>query len=265
MTLSKNALPVLPAKKAFSEIVGFLRRTTFSTKSVCVLGVSGGVDSAVVAFLLVNALGKDKVRAIIMPYHSSDRQSIEDALLVINDLDIHHQIIDISSSVDSYFLNFPEAENCRKGNKMARERMSVLYDMAALYKGIVVGTGNKSELLLGYFTKYGDGGVDIEPLGGLYKTYVYELAKYAGVPERIVKKHPTADLWPGQKDEEELGITYEVADQILYFMTDIGEDIQTIINRGFRDSYVKRVDELIKQSEHKRIMPPAPDMSAIFR
>ena len=261
MPFSRNLLPKLPVKRAFCDIVGFLRRMTLGSRSVCVLGLSGGVDSATVAYLLVNALGREKVRAIIMPYHQSDRQSKEDAFSVVKDLDIHHQIIDISSSVDNYFLNFPEADQHRKGNKMARERMSALYDMAALYKGLVIGTGNRSELLLGYFTKYGDGGVDIEPLGGLYKTYVYELAKYAGVPERIIKKDPTADLWPGQRDEEELGIEYEVADQILYFMIDIGEDIESIVNRGFKDLYVRKVAELVRQSEHKRFPPPAPDMN----
>lgn len=257
-------LPPLPVKSACIEIVGFLRRMTHASRPLCVFGLSGGVDSAVVAYLLIRALKKDNIIAIIMPYHKSDKQSMEDALLVVEDLGIDYKIIDISPCIESYYEQFADADHYRRGNKMARERMSVLYDMAALYRGLVVGTGNKSELLLGYYTKYGDGGVDLEPLGGLYKTHVYELASYLGVPESIIKKHPTADLWPGQKDEDELGIGYEEADRILYYMADIGEDVDRITRRGFAQYHVEKVAKLMSFSRHKRMMPPIPDMQMIF-
>ncbi len=264
MHSENNALPKLAVKRAVCEIVGFLRRMTFSCNRICVLGLSGGVDSSTVAYLLVEAIGKDNIRIILMPYHQTSKRSMDDALLVVNELKLKYQVIDISASVDKYFYHFPEAEQIRRGNKMARERMSILYDMALFYNGLVIGTGNKSELFLGYFTKYGDGGVDLEPLGALYKTYVYELAKYLGVPEKIINKPPTADLWSGQMDEDELGIKYEVADQILYFLTDIGEDTETIIQRGFNKDYVNKVVELVKYSDHKRKTPPIPDMPLAF-
>ena len=264
MSGAQRGLPPLYPKKACCEIIGFLRRMTHVSKSFCVFGLSGGIDSAVVAYLLSQALKIDQIKAIIMPYHQSDKKSMEDALLVVKDLGMDYQVVDISPCIDIYYDGFPEADRYRLGNKMARERMSVLYDMAMVQRGLVVGTGNRSELLLGYFTKYGDGGVDMEPLGGLYKTHVYELAKYLGVPESIIKKHPTADLWPGQRDEDELGIGYEEADQILYYLMDMGEDIDRIIKRGFDRDRVEQVAGLVKYSEHKRRMPPIPDMRLIF-
>ncbi|MGA1839876.1 MAG: NAD+ synthase [bacterium] len=260
----KKCLPALPIKSACIEILGFLRRVTHASRSLCILGLSGGVDSAVAAYLLNRALRKDKIRAIIMPYHKSDKKSMEDALLIVEDLGIDYDIIDISPCIDSYYKQFPDAGHYRRGNKMARERMSVLYDMAALHGGLVVGTGNKSELLLGYFTKYGDGGVDLEPLGGLYKTYVYEMAAYLGVPESIIEKHPTADLWPGQRDEDDLGIGYEEADNILYCMEDLGESIDDIKNRGFNEDSIEKIANLVRYSKHKRMMPPIPDMHKLY-
>jgi len=264
MAQLKEGLPPLPAKRACSEIVGFIRRITHASRSHCVFGLSGGIDSAALAYLLVRAVKRENIHAIIMPYHQSDTRSLEDARLVIQDLGIHYQIMDISPCIDSYFKQFADADHARRGNKMARERMAVLYDLAALYQGLVVGTGNRSELLLGYFTKFGDGGVDVEPLGGLYKTHVYQLAKYLGVPESIINKDPTADLWPGQRDEDELGIGYEDADRILYFMIDMGEDIESVIKRGFRRQHVEKVSELIQYNQHKRIMQPIPDMRNLF-
>ena len=264
MSGAQKGLPQLYPKKACCEIIGFLRRMTHMSRSFCLFGLSGGIDSAVVAYLLFRALKRDQIKAIIMPYHQSDKQSMEDALLVVKDLGMDYQVVDISPCIDSYYDRFPEADRYRLGNKMARERMSVLYDMAMVHRGLVVGTGNRSELLLGYFTKHGDGGVDLEPLGGLYKTHVYELAKYLGVPERIIKKHPTADLWPGQRDEDELGIGYEEADQILYYLMEKGENIERIVQRGFGRDRVEQVSGLVRYSEHKRRMPPIPEMGLIF-
>ena len=260
----KEGLPPLPAKRACFEIVGFIRRFTHASRSNCVFGLSGGLDSATLAYLLVRAIKKENIHAVIMPYHQSDKSSLEDARLVIKALDIDYRIIDISPCIDRYFEQFEDVDQSRRGNKMARERMAVLYDMAALYRGLVVGTGNRSELLLGYFTKFGDGGVDVEPLGGLYKTHVYELAKYLGVPEGIIHKDPTADLWPGQRDEDELGIGYKEADRILYLMIDMGVDMEGLIKRGCNRKHVEKVGALYRYSRHKRVLPPVPDMRQIF-
>jgi NAD+ synthase len=236
---------------------------TRASRPRCVFGLSGGLDSAVVAYLLARSLVKDDLRAVIMPYHQGSARSLEDALLVAEALGIGHVTVDISPCIDSYYAQCPDADQSRRGNKMARERMAVLYDIAAQDRAVVVGTGNRSEILLGYFTKYGDGGVDLEPLGGLYKTHVYELARYLGIPEPIITKPPTADLWPGQTDEEELGMGYEEADAILYYMMDRGEDRDQLARRGFEPGKVNRVIELVEYSHHKRCMPPIPDMRGL--
>lgn len=259
MHAMESALPALPIKSRVSDIVGFLRRFNQHVRPNFILGLSGGVDSATVAYLLVEAVGKNKIKAMIMPYHQSDKEIIEDTLLIVNALDISYQVIDISYCMENaYFKQFPGNERMRVGNKLARERMAILYDIAALFNGLVVGTGNRSELLLGYFTKYGDGGVDLEPLGGLYKTYVYQLAKYLGVPDNIIQKTPTADFWPGQKDEEEMGIEYRIADQLLYFLVDRGEDVEGVIQYGFKREDILRVVQMMSASSHKRLPPPIP-------
>ncbi|MGA1796632.1 MAG: NAD+ synthase [bacterium] len=256
-----HSLPPLPVKSACREIVGFLRRFTRASRPRCVLGLSGGLDSAVTAFLLVRSLERDAIKVVIMPYHAGN---IEDALLVVEALGIDHVIMDIGPCIDTYYAQCPDADRFRKGNKMARERMAVLYDIAAERRAIVVGTGNRSEILLGYFTKYGDGGVDVEPLGGLYKTHVYELARYLKVPDSILTKPPSADLWPGQRDDEELGVGYEEADAILYSMIDRGKDRDELLHLGFDPGRVDRIIELVEYSQHKRCMPPIPDMLGIF-
>jgi len=259
-----HSLPPLPVKSVCRELVGFLRRMTHASRPRCVFGLSGGLDSAALAYLLVRGLVKDALKAVIMPYHQGSARSVEDALLVAEALGIMHVIVDISACIDTYYTQCPDADQSRRGNKMARERMAVLYDIAAQDRAVVVGTGNRSEILLGYFTKYGDGGVDLEPLGGLFKTHVYELARYLGVPDPILTKPPTADLWPGQTDEEELGMGYEEADAILYYMMDRGEDRDQLVRRGFKPARVNRVIELIEYSQHKRRMPPIPDMRGLL-
>ncbi|MDP3013634.1 MAG: NAD(+) synthase, partial [Candidatus Subteraquimicrobiales bacterium] len=169
--------------------------------------------------------------------------------------EIKHKVIDITPMIDAYFSDFPEADRKRRGNKMARERMSILYDHSALEKALVVGSSNKSEMLLGYGTIYGDLACAINPLGNLYKTQVRQLALGVGVPERIVSKIPSAGLWPGQTDEGELGFTYEVADKILYLLVDKGIDKKEVMKEGFEESLVEAIIAKIKASAFKRRLP----------
>ena len=220
-----------------------------------VVGLSGGVDSSLSAFLAVKSLGKENVIGISMPYRTSSRESIEDAKLVAETLNIEFHEIDITPQIDAYYEKFKDADRIRKGNKMARERMSILYDFAHWKKALVLGTSNKSELLIGYSTRWGDGAHDINPLGDLYKTQVWQIAEHIGVPERIVKKKPSADLWPGQTDEGEIGITYHTLDQILLAYVDLRLRKEEIIKAGFEEKTVERVLNLVKNSQYKRKMP----------
>ncbi|WP_457569880.1 NAD+ synthase [Desulfurobacterium sp.] len=220
-----------------------------------VIGVSGGVDSALSAFLAVKALGKSNVILISMPYKESSKSSVEDARLVGEVLDAEFHEIDITPQIDAYFERFPEASKLRRGNKMARERMSILYDFAYDNSALVVGTSNKSELLIGYSTRWGDNAHDINPLGDLYKTQVWELAEYIGVPERIVKKKPSADLWPGQTDEGEIGFSYHLLDQILVAYVDLKIRKEEIIAFGYEPETVEKVMRMIQRSQYKRKLP----------
>jgi NAD+ synthase len=203
-----------------------------------IVGISGGIDSAVVATLCVRALGKDRVFGVLIPHGP---QKMKDAYDVVSFLGIKNKEVNIKKIVDDF--DFIEFNKVSKGNIMARTRMIVLYSFANELNGMVVGTGNKSELEIGYFTKHGDGGVDLEPIGDLHKTEVWELAKYLEIPKHIIDKKPSADLWEGQTDEGEIGVSYKELDSILK-----GE-----INSG--EAYEK-VQKLISASEHKRHMPP---------
>ncbi len=203
-----------------------------------IIGISGGIDSSVVAALCVEALGKERVFGVLMPYGPQD---MEDAYDIISFLGIQNKEINIKKIADQFdFLNL---NRITRGNVMARTRMIILYTLANQLNGLVVGTGNKSELEIGYFTKYGDGGVDLEPIGDLYKTEVWELAKHLGIPKHIIDKKPSAGLWEGQTDEGEFGMSYNELDAVLR-----GE-----INSG--DAY-ERTKKLRFGSEHKKHMPP---------
>ncbi|WP_163328604.1 NAD+ synthase [Desulfurobacterium thermolithotrophum] len=244
--------------KAFiRDVLTFFIREEFHKVGFkkAVVGISGGVDSALSAFLGVMALGKENVIGISMPYRTSSDSSIEDARLVANTLGIEFYEIDITPQVDSYYEMFPDADNVRRGNKMARERMSILYDFAHWKKALVLGTSNKSELLIGYSTRWGDGAHDINPLGDLYKTQVWELAEFVGVPERIVKKKPSADLWPGQTDEGEIGLSYHLLDQILAGYVDLRLGEKELIEAGYEEKVVKRVLKMVQNSQYKRRLP----------
>ncbi|SMP17558.1 NH(3)-dependent NAD(+) synthetase [Desulfurobacterium pacificum] len=220
-----------------------------------VVGISGGVDSALTAFLSVLALGKENVIGISMPYKTSSEDSKNDARLVAETLDIEFHEIDITPQIDAYYEKFPDADRIRKGNKMARERMSILYDFAHWKNALVIGTSNKSELLIGYSTRWGDGAHDVNPIGDLYKTQVWQMAEYVGVPERIVKKKPSADLWPGQTDEGEIGLTYHTLDQILLAYVDLRMKKEDIVNLGYDKSTVEKVLNMVKRSQYKRKLP----------
>jgi len=240
-----------------------------------VLGLSGGLDSTVVAYLAVAALeDPHNVYALIMPYRAYQSDSVRQAHLIVSQLGINSQTIRIDPMIEEYFSKFSHGripnpaipggeasgikalEYLRRGNKMARERMSILYDWALSLKALVLGTSNKTELIMGYFTKYGDGGVDLEPLGDLYKTQVKQLAKYLGVPGAILKKPPSAGLWPGQTDEGELGINYEELDAILYYMFDKNYSTKRLLTLGFSIENIEKVKNFVKNSEHKRRLPP---------
>ncbi|NPA06326.1 MAG: NAD+ synthase [Chloroflexi bacterium] len=227
-----------------------------------VVGVSGGVDSALVCFLAAEALGPENVLAVRMPYRTSSPESLEHAALVIEATGVQHLTIDITPMVDGYLEHYaPDASRLRRGNVMARSRMIVLYDQSAAFRGLVVGTGNKTEILLGYSTLYGDAAYAINPIGDLYKTQVWQLAAAVGVPEVIVQKAPSADLWVGQTDEDELGFSYRLADQILYLLVDERYRVEEVIEMGFPADVVQAIMERVRRNHYKRIMPPIAKLS----
>ncbi len=243
------------------RIIDFIRfyLTRAGMKSV-ILGLSGGLDSAVTAALATEALGSTNVWSIILPYRTSNHKNVEDALELTEHLMLQHRVISITPYVDTYFAeNAPEANTLRKGNFMARIRMSILYDLSVEYDALVIGTGNRTELLTGYTTQYGDNACAFEPIGHLYKTEVKRLAGYLDIGERIINKDPSADLWQGQTDEEELGLNYETLDSILYLLTEKRLSPGELIEQGFTEHDVKRVVNLYEKSAFKRRMPPLID------
>jgi NAD+ synthase len=220
-----------------------------------VVGLSGGVDSSLSAMLAAEALGPHNVLAILMPYKTSSPESRAHAELVVRKSSIHSLTIDITPQIDAYFARFPDADQKRRGNKMARERMTILYDHSARWNALVLGTSNKTELLLGYGTLYGDMASALNPLGDLYKTQVWALAEAVGVPEMIVRKKPSADLWQGQTDEGELGFSYREVDKLLYLMVDERYSRPELIAARFPEPFVDDVTLRIMNSQFKRRLP----------
>ncbi len=243
-------------------LTGFLRtEITRAGFSHAVVGVSGGVDSALSCCLAAEALGPHNVLALRMPYRTSSADSLEHAQLLIDQLGVHSLTVPITEMVDPLFEQFPDADHIRRGNAMARARMIVLYDQSEEFKGLVVGTGNKTEILLGYTTLYGDSANALNPIGDLYKTQVRQLARAMDIPEIIIQKPPSADLWAGQTDEGELGFTYEQVDQLLYLLVDERYSPEDCVDAGFPEGFVKDVVERVRRNHFKRILPPIAKLS----
>lgn len=251
----------LPA--VLRRLVGFIREEITRAGMQCaVIGVSGGVDSALVAALASRALGPENVFGMMLPYRDSSRGSITDAKTLISALGIRHELVEITPIVDPMFALDPEMDTIRRGNAMARARMIMLYDRSARERGLVVGTGNKTELLLGYSTLHGDAACAIAPIGDLYKTQVWLLAEHLGIPAEIIEKAPSADLWSGQTDEEELGFTYRRVDELLHFMIDEGQEREALISKGFESTFIDAVCERMERNRFKRSLPAVPHIGA---
>lgn len=261
MNVSKNTLEINTelARRVLTQFIhSEITRAGFQR---AVIGVSGGVDSALACYLTAEALGPENVLALRMPYRTSAPESLEHAALVIEATGVQEITIPITEMVEPLFERFPEADDIRKGNVMARMRMILLYDQSAAFSGLVVGTGNKSEILLGYTTLYGDSACAINPNGDLYKTQVRQLAAALGIPDVILAKPPSADLWVGQTDEGELGFTYEKVDQLLVLMIDGRYSKQACIEAGFEADFVEAVAERIRRTQFKRVLPPIAKLS----
>ena len=236
-------------------LIGFLREETLKTGAKrVVLGVSGGVDSAVVAMLAAEALGPTNVLGLFTPYHGATGRARDDAREVARTVGIRLEEVPIATQVDAYFAGMKDVDRIRLGNKMARERKSIEYDRS-WPDGLVLGTSNKTELLLGYGTQFGDLASALNPVGDLYKTQLRELAAHVGVPRAIIEKAPSAELWEGQTDEGELGFTYEQADVLLYHLVDRRVRPAELIAAGFDAALVAKIRERVRRSHFKRVMP----------
>jgi NAD+ synthase len=225
------------------------------------LGLSGGIDSSLSCYLSVEALGPENVIAIRMPYETSSQTSWDHAGLVIEELKIKHLDIPITEMVNPLIDRFPDMSHVRKGNIMARARMIILYDQSKANDALVVGTGNKTEILLGYSTLYGDSACALNPIGDLYKTQVRQLARDLGVPQVIIDKAPSADLWKGQTDEGELGFTYAKVDQLLYLLVDQRYSLDDLLDQGFEKDFILQVSDRIRRFQFKRMPSPIAKLS----
>jgi len=243
-------------------LTGFIKseieRAGFSR---AVVGLSGGIDSALSFVLAVEALGAANVLAVRMPYKLSSSDSLEHAQLMIDQFMVKSETIDITPMVDPLIAMDEGMSKTRKGNILARERMIVLYDQSEAFRGLVVGTSNKTEILLGYTTQWGDSASAINPLGDLYKTQLRQLSRAVGIPAPIMDKAPSADLWVGQTDEAELGFAYEQVDRLLYLMVDHRYSPQECVEAGFDEKFVDAVVKRIQRFQYKRMLPPIAKLS----
>ncbi|MCK9330519.1 MAG: NAD+ synthase [Candidatus Cloacimonetes bacterium] len=247
----------LDYNKEIDRICSFIDKYLHKTRfSKVIVGLSGGIDSALTAALCVKTLGSQNVIGVMMPYKNSHPDSLNHAKEVANQLNIHYEIIPISDMVDTYFNTYQvEADQLRRGNRMARERMCILFDLSAKHRALVAGTSNKSEIFVGYCTQYGDSACAFEPIAHLYKTEVKEMSKALKLPESVINKNPTADLWDGQTDEKELGISYKDLDEILHYILDKKLTLEEIQSKGIDKHKIELVISKIKNSEFKRKMP----------
>jgi NAD+ synthase len=259
-------LPAIEPAQAVEVIIGFirsqLRQAGFGR---LVIGLSGGVDSATVAFLAARAMGAENLLAIRMPFRTSSEASETDALRVVDALGCATERVDISPMVDPMLAlitdDDPAALNVRRGNVMARQRMIVLYDRSAAWDALVVGTSNKTEALLGYGTLFGDMAAAIAPIGDLYKSQLRDVARELGVPEEIIAKPPSADLWPGQTDEGELGRSYDALDRALFALIDRRWTVDRCVDAGLPRELVVWVAQRVARMEFKRQLPPVAKLS----
>ena len=258
-----NSVDYMYAEKRITE---FIRSYLESSGIKCgVVGLSGGVDSSVTASLTVKALGPENVIGLIMPGRPTPREDVEDAAWLAKELGITYRIIDMELIRDSFAKAVPDydpSDRVASGNVLSRLRMVTLYYYANKYGCAVVGTGDKSEILIGYFTKYGDGGVDLLPIGDLYKTQVRAMARHLGLPDRIAYKPSSPRLWEGQTAEGELGLKYEDVDLALYALVDLRLNVDEAANAtGLPQELIKAVWNRVIRSEHKRRTPPIPRIS----
>jgi len=259
MEINLSIDPALVRKILTEFIRSEIIRVGFSR---AVVNLSGGVDSAVSFVLAVEALGPQNVLAIRLPYKTSSADSLEHAQMLIDKFGSRSVTIPITEMTDPLIASEPGMSEIRKGNIMARARMIVAYDQSEAFKGLVVGTGNKTEILLGYTTLYGDSACALNPIGDLYKTQVRQLARELGISETIIDKPPSADLWVGQTDEGELGFTYEEVDKLLYLLVDQRYRPEECVEAGFREKFVRQVFERIRKNQFKRLPPPIAKLSS---
>jgi NAD+ synthase len=242
------------ARRVIAEFIrGQLRQAGFERT---VLGLSGGIDSALVAYLVAEAIGAEQLLCVLMPYRTSSPASRTDAEEVVRRLGCASELVDISPMVDGFYGPDTDASALRRGNLMARMRMSVLYDRSVTWSGLVVGTGNKTESLIGYTTIFGDSACAFNPIGDLYKSQVRQLSAAIGVPDAILRKPPTADLWAGQTDESEVGMRYSDIDRLLYWSVDRRRSREQLLAMGFAADQIERVERLVAGSEFKRQTAP---------
>ena len=243
-------------------LTGFIRTELHRvgiTKAV--LGLSGGIDSALSLYLSARALGAENVLAVRMPYKTSASDTLSDAQKMIDDLGVQSLTVEITDMVDPLIQHYEDMNRMRAGNIMARMRMIVLYDQSAAFRGLVMGTSNKTEILLGYSTIFGDSAAAIQPIGDLYKTQVRQLSRALGVPDSVIDKAPSADLWQGQTDEADLGFTYADVDQLLYLLVDERYRPEDCVAEGYDPKFVDQVVERIRRNHFKRVMPPVAKLS----
>jgi NAD+ synthase len=243
-------------------LTGFIKsEITRAGFAHAVVGLSGGLDSAVSCALAVEALGPQKVLALRLPYKSSSPDSLEDARITAEQLGVRCDTFEITPMIEALIAREPKMTDVRKGNLLARARMIVLYDQSEAFHGLVLGTSNKTEILLGYTTLWGDMASALNPLGDLYKTQLRQLGRALQLPASVLDKPPSADLWIGQTDEGELGMTYEQVDKLLYLLIDRRYTTEDCVQAGFDQAFVQKVHQRMRRNQFKRIMPPIAKLS----